>query len=145
MSSSTGILGLTGLLDAYVPIPTDSVWLADGIDTRYRFDVYDLSARPRETNAVYAFAQQDYLGLSGYRILYIGKAEQIADRLSGHEKKETAIALGANKLLMHKPRSFDRISYLEAERKLIAAYAPILNFQHNPLGGIAGLLAGIYK
>jgi hypothetical protein len=66
------------------------------------------------------------------RVLYLGKADVLSERLSGHEKLGLAMLMGATQLWVHEPGPFDLVSHEDAERRLIRAYAPILNKQHNP-------------
>jgi predicted GIY-YIG superfamily endonuclease len=111
------------------------VWGDDGVDSQYRFDIYDISASPVGTNAIYVFAR---LEGSTYLALYIGRAEVLERRLSNHERRDEAIRQGARALLVHIPGSAPRVAYVEAERRLIRRYGPILNEQHNPLAGLFG-------
>jgi len=135
-------IGLGGLLGVNMPAPLDrypDVVLDDGIDTRYRFAAHHISGRQYGVNVVYGFATVDARGIY---IHYIGRAETLSERLSGHEKMSTAIARGANRLLIHEPTALDVIDYKTAERRLIARYCPLLNTHHNQmvgLGGLAGL------
>lgn len=107
--------------------PISSIKGFDGIDTDYTFGVYSIHVVPSATNAVYMFCKIE----SGqYVPLYVGKAESLNNRLMGHERMEEAIRLRATHLLVHKPGFGARINYLEAERRLIAHYNPVLNVQH---------------
>lgn len=100
----------------------------DGIDTTYTFGVYDISALPSGLSAVYMFCKIEN-GL--YVPLYIGRAINLPDRLSGHEKKSQAIRLGATYLLVHTPPIVGaRVDYVTAEKRLIRHYNPVLNTQH---------------
>jgi hypothetical protein len=125
---------LGGLFQPPQVFPFGNVWGSDGIDTRYNFTIYDISARPAGVNAVYMFARQ-----SGetYIPLYIGRAEILSERLANHEKRLPAIVLGASRLLIHIPGPQDRIRYQEAERRLIHRFSPMLNVQHNHLSRTA--------
>jgi len=110
--------------------PISSANGSDGIDTSYRFDVYPIHAAPHGTNAVYLFSKAQ----GGQFVpLYIGKAENLRSRLIGHERMAEALRLGATHLLTHKPGYGDKVHYLEAERRLIAHYNPVLNVQHRTL------------
>ena len=86
-------------------------------------------AIPRATNSVYLFCKVQG---GQYVPLYIGKATELSKRLVGHERLDEAIRLGATHLLAHAPGLGARVHYLEAERRLIGHYAPILNVQHKP-------------
>lgn len=101
----------------------------DGVDTDYRFSVYDIRDRPAGFAAIYVFAR--WTG-AGYSPLYIGKADDLLARLCGHDRLDEALRLGASHLLVHIPGRFDRVTYTEAERRLIRRFAPPLNTQHNP-------------
>ena len=112
------------------PTPIASIWGEDGISHHYRFDVYDIGDCPAGVNAVYVFAG---LQASIYVPVYIGRAEILSRRLTGHDRRHEAICYGARFLLIHTPAPLDPISYIEAERRLIQQYAPVLNEQFNPL------------
>ena len=109
------------------------VWGDDGIGYQYRFAVYDIHACPAAPNAVYIFAARQSLT---YIPLYVGRAESLSQRLSGHERRDEAIRRGARYLLVHVPAVTDPIGYAEAERRLIRHYAPELNEQHNLLAAL---------
>ncbi len=113
--------------------PLGHVWGDDGISCRYRFAVYDIHACPAAPNAVYIFAARQSLT---YIPLYIGRAESLSRRLSGHERRDEAIRRGAHHLLVHVPAVTDPIGYAEAERRLIRHYGPALNEQHNLLAAL---------
>lgn len=119
------------------PYPTPHfgtpIILDDGISVEYRFDNFDISYKAYGVNAVYAFAS---LGLAGLRILYIGKADILSERLSRHEKMPEACAMGATRLLVHIPSAHDPIDHVAAEKRLIGRYVPPLNKQHNPLSSL---------
>src|SRR4051794_3328766 len=83
-----------------VPIPIVSIWGEDGISHHYRFDVYDIWTCPAGVNAVYVFAA---LRGSTYVPVYIGRAEILSRRLTGHERRQEAIRHGARFLLIHTP------------------------------------------
>lgn len=99
----------------------------DGIDTDYTFGVYSIHSSPSATNAIYMFCN---IQGGQYVPLYIGRAEDLNNRLTGHERLAEAIRLGATHLLVHTPAYAARVHYLEAERRLIAHYNPVLNVQH---------------
>lgn len=102
----------------------------DGVDTNYSFDIYEIRTIPSAFCAVYMFCK---LEGSIYAPLYIGRAENLANRLSGHERLEEAIFQGATRLLLHAPGHAARVGYIEAERRLIIRYSPPLNTQHRTL------------
>ena len=95
----------------------------DGVDTNYEFSVYPIHAKPRRAHAIYLFCCSKE---GRYEPVYIGEAEDLHSRLVGHERLVEAGRLGATDLLVHSS-DFD---YIEAERRFIARYNPILNVQH---------------
>ena len=99
----------------------------DGIDTNYTFEVYPILTKPRRANSVYLFC---CVQGAHYAPIYIGKAEDLHSRLVGHNRLVEAICLGARYLLVHSPGLWPRIHYLEAERRFIAHYNPVLNVHH---------------
>lgn len=107
--------------------PISSIKGFDGIDTDYTFGVYSIHVEPSATNAVYMFCK---IQSGQYVPLYIGKAENLISRLTSHERAAEAIRLGATHLLVHVPGFGARVHYLEAERRLIAHYNPVLNVQY---------------
>ena len=114
-------------LGSVSPIP--SIKGFDGVDTEYSFGIYSIHATPCAKNAVYLFCKVQG---GQYVPLYIGKAADLSKRLVQHERLDEAIRLGATHLLVHAPGLGARVHYLEAERRLIGHYAPILNVQHRP-------------
>lgn len=100
------------------PAPRGEVWGSDNINTRYRFTIYDIRAVPSGIDAVYIFAR---LEGATYVPLYIGRADVLSRRLTGHERKAEAIRRGATFLLVHELGAQPRVPYKEAERRLIAA------------------------
>jgi excinuclease UvrABC nuclease subunit len=113
-----------------------SVKGGDGLGIEYSFGVYDIRALPSATNAVYLFCKIEN---GNYVPLYIGKAENLSNRLSGHERKDEAIRLGAKYLFVHAPGFAAMVGYLEVERRLIARYDPVLNTHHrNAFANIGG-------
>ena len=107
--------------------PVASIKGFDGVDTDYSFGIYSIHATPRATNSIYLFCK---IQGGKYVPLYIGKAVDLRKRLVGHERLSEAIRLGATRLLVHSPGFGARVQYLEAERRLIGYYGPILNVQH---------------
>lgn len=114
-----------GSLAGYAPIASINGF--DGVDTNYSFGVYSIHSTPSATNAVYLFCK---IQNGQYVPLYIGKAENLHSRLVGHERMAEGIRLGATHLLVHTPGYGARVHYMEAERRLIAHYDPVLNVQH---------------
>ena len=120
---------LANLFAQPVTMPFGTVTGFDGVDTNYQFQVYDIDACPAGAEAVYIFAKFE-AGI--YVPIYIGRAESLSQRLSGHERRAEAIRLGARYLLVHTPGRGARVAFDEAERRLIHHYAPALNQQFNP-------------
>ncbi len=114
-------------------IPMGSIWGDDGVSHRYRFAIYNIAACPAGVNAVYVFAR---LEGSVYVPVYVGRADILSRRLTGHDRRDEAIRLGAQFLLVHIPAPSDPIGYEEAERRLIRRYTPALNEQFNPLASL---------
>ena len=112
-------------LVSFSPIASASGF--DGVDTNYSFGVYSVHATPNATNAVYLFCK---FHAGQYMPVYTGKAENLHSRLVEHERMDESIRLGATHLLVHTPGYGARVHYLEAERRLIAYYNPVLNVQH---------------
>lgn len=110
--------------------PIASIKGFDGIDTEYTFGVYSIHSSPSATNAVYMFCK---IQGGQYVSLYIGKAENLNNRLTRHERLAEAVRLGATHLLVHAPGYGAKVHYLEAERRLIAHYNPVLNVHHRTL------------
>ncbi|WP_167646254.1 hypothetical protein [Mameliella alba] len=98
------------------------VMFLDDRTVQYRFEVYGLEQRPSLKNVVYAFVAN-----GSEPIKYIGKANDLAIRLSSHDKLVPAIMLGATELWVHVPGPTDRIGHEEAEERLIRSYSPPLN------------------
>lgn len=107
-----------------------SIYIFDGTDTNYRFEIYGISEIPAGTNAVYMFCK---LQNSTFEPVYIGKAEDLATRLHRHERISEAVLLGASHLLVHEPGYEPRINSIEAERRLIAHFNPFLNLHHRTI------------
>ena len=101
----------------------------DGI-ARYYFEVYGISEILAGTNAVYMFCK---FQSSAYCPLYIGRAENLAIRLTEHERINEAIRHGASHLLVCMPDYTAQIYFIEAERRLIAHFNPPLNHQHRTI------------
>ncbi len=132
-----GLFGLGNLLTMPSSYFGD-VYLDDGAGIRYTFSSFGIHDKISGRDAVYAFATQDAFGST---IHYIGKADDLGTRLSGHERLNDAIRAGANRVLVHIPGPGFIVGHLEAEKRLISRYNPALNTQHvdNKLLGILGL------
>lgn len=101
-------------------VPRQQTVILQDRSVRYSFNVHRIGEKPAYTNCVYVFTKD---GLP----LYIGKAENLTERLSGHEKLLPALLLGANQLFVHSPTLLCAVPYSEAEERLIGAYNPPLN------------------
>ena len=107
----------------------------DGVDTDYLFYIYEINQCPSEFNAVYMFCKtQVYPRYQSYIPLYIGKTNDVAKRLNGHERLMDAINQGATHLLVHVPGYKDLIKYTDAEQRLINYYDPPMNSRRSALG-----------
>ena len=102
-------------------IPTIYFSYEDG--TRYEFRIYPIEATPSADNAVYMFCCVED---NEYIPVYIGKAEDLPDRLSGHERIDEARDLGATHLLVYASDP----KYKDVETWLIAHHNPTLNKHH---------------
>jgi len=112
-------------------------YMWDDCGIRYRFEVRPLTPRSYGTAVVYGFLTAER------RVLYLGKADILSERLSGHEKLGLAVRMGATELWVHEPGPFHLVSHEDAERRLIRAYAPILNKQHNPAAQLRGSISNL--
>ncbi len=109
----------------HTPATAGAVRGFDGVDTSYQFEIFGIHAQPAKTNAVYMFCK---LENGNYVPVYIGRAQNLSERLANHERKTEAINLGAQYLLVHTPPVYAaRVNYIEAERRLITQYNPVLN------------------
>ena len=97
--------------------------LFDGFNANYPFSIFSIQAIPNATNAVYIFC---YFQGNGYVLLYVGAAGDLSTRLSGHDRMQAALNMGATHLLVYAPDP----SYMDVERRFIAHYKPALNVQH---------------
>ena len=95
----------------------------DGINTNYPFIVYSINDRPSAANAVYIFC---YIHDGKWILVYVGSAGDLSSRLSGHERMQDALDMGATHLLVYAPDP----NYQDVERRLIARYDPDLNKHH---------------
>ncbi len=125
------------------PVPHGEFWVEDGSGMRFRFWRFPIDARPIITNAVYGMISSAGLLSSANRLMYLGRAERLDRRLSGHEKLDRAKRLGANELWVHQPMVGDPIPYWQVESRLIKRYSPPLNENEPspfpPLGALFGL------
>ena len=120
-------MGTSNFLQNLTPLQPPNLGLvtgSDGVDTDYSFAIYPITSVPSARNAVYMFCQQQS---SNYVPVYIGKADDLSSRLHAHERINEAMRLGATHLLVHVPGLTARVHYLEAERRLIYRYQPVLN------------------
>lgn len=84
----------------------------------YTFSLHPFDTKFNPVGAVYMF-------LKGNVVLYVGKAKDLANRMSNHHKEEQARHLGAHQigaLVVSTEGERDRI-----ERDLIASHQPVCN------------------
>lgn len=128
MSNSLLAAALRGSLPTPLAFAVDTAFAEDGLGMRYRFDVFDIRARPPGVEAVYWFAK---LTESTYVPLYIGRADILSRRLASHDRIDEAIRGGATYLLVHIPGPTDPVRFADVERRLISRFCPPLNEHHN--------------
>lgn len=128
MTNSLLAAALRASLPTPSALPVDTAFAEDLLGMRYRFDVYDIRARPSGVEAVYWFAG---LSASTYVPLYIGRADILSTRLASHDRIDEAIRRGATHLLVHIPGPADPIRFADVERRLISRFCPPLNEQYN--------------
>ena len=85
----------------------------------YYASVYDL-ATPPAYPGVYLVGSQDS---TGFRIVYIGEAQDVRARLANHEKRAVFTRYGATVVAVHVTFT-DGAGRCAVERDLIAAYDP---------------------
>lgn len=95
------------------------------LEVDYTFEVFPIFARPRKSHSLYIF------GRDRHWMYYAGIAENLFERLSGHERMLEAIELGANELWVHTPGPDALVDFRNAERRLIGCHGFPLNKQHN--------------
>lgn len=80
--------------------------------------------------------------LQGWTIPYVGETISLKTRLTGHERWQSAIRLGASHVLAHV--NLNAVARLAEERDLIRAYNPPLNVQERtaPAAGFGHGLQG---
>lgn len=124
--------GLMTTLSSY-PTSKGQYNLYDIYNDQYGFEIYGIHEFPVGNNLLYCFATlHRQLNGNFYTPLYIGETTKAPQRFYSHDEKRNAISLGATTLLIHRVNSLSGISRFEIEKRLIAAYQPILNDQHNP-------------
>jgi hypothetical protein len=139
----TGIFGglfELGRLTPALPTFFGNVFLDDGIGTRYRFESFGIRDKLYGVNVVYAFAVEHF---GSHSIKYIGKANILSERINSHERLAEAIRAGANRLLVHTPTPYDRVSHEEAEKRLIRRYSPSMNTQHTASNEFSQMIIGL--
>jgi len=114
-----------------LPIRADFCF-TDGFGGQFLFRPFVLDAKPDYSRVVYAFATPEQ------RVLYFGRAEDLPQRLYGHERKDEAAAFGATELWVHQPAPNAPLNYIAAEQHLIRACAPMMNDQHNIVRALLG-------
>ena len=96
-------------------------WLSDGDGWRYRFERWPINLFPDRERCVYVFAAP--LG----RVLFIGAARDLRDRVFGHERLRDAMNAGASEIWAHSPNQDDPFVFHEVERRLLTTLKPPLN------------------
>ena len=79
----------------------------------------------------YAFVMQ--LPDGRYRPLYFGEAENLQERIPGHERWAEALRAGATHVMAHATQVGER-ARCDEERDLIQQWNPALNVQHRTTG-----------
>ncbi|HVY87419.1 MAG TPA: GIY-YIG nuclease family protein [Hyphomonadaceae bacterium] len=128
LSGLTDPLSAAASALAQLMVPPKVVVPDYGVD--YTFDVFPISYRPAGKNCVYIFAKDRCW------MYYAGIAEDLFNRLTGHERMHEVIEMGANEVWVHTPGPNAIFGYKEAERRLIERHCFPLNKQHNPLAAI---------
>ena len=123
--------------------PLPDFWIWDGFDMKYRFVRLPIEARPDASESVYAYVTLRRGILVMFPSFeYVGRAEELRDRLNHHERLAEAIRRGATELWVHTPSRHDPIGYYEAERRLIETYKPPMCRQRPaPLGRLGSVFA----
>lgn len=98
----------------------------DAFGVTYPMTVYRIGDRPAGVECVYCFARRT---ASGYEPFYLGRAEVLSQRLSGHDKFQRARDAGADVLLVWYCTSQNGSRFKDVERRLIQYYQPPLNDQ----------------
>lgn len=92
---------------------------------------------PRDAAAIqpvagnYAFLKQ--LPNGSYQILYVGQADNVRNRLPGHERWSDALKAGVTIVVAHSTQGGE-LARLSEERDLIVKWNPPLNVQHRTTG-----------
>jgi len=98
------------------------------LGAEYEFVAFPLEWEPDSIGAVYAFTGRDpSTSPATHEILYVGVAEDINERLSGHEKLKCVMPLGCNCICIH-PENSEQ-ARLHKEKDLIAKHNPPCNRQ----------------
>ena len=102
--------------------------------SQYTHEVCDYAGNWVTKPGNYAFAGVASEGIAAFwRIFYVGKADNLRARISGHDRWAEAVALGATHVLAHVNENGDE-DVLAEECDLIRAYDPPLNKQHRMMG-----------
>lgn len=99
----------------------------DGKGWKFEFTRYSIYARPSGTRAVYVFAT------AAGHVLYIGRAEDLTDRVGNHDRIAEAVSRGASELWVHRTGPYSSVHFHDVEKQLIQTYCPQMNTQHNSL------------
>lgn len=102
---------------------------------RFEFEEHRIDEAPTGTNDLYVFCTE---GIWGFNPLYVGKAQNLRDRLQNHERLDDAKKKGATKLLVHSEPDLVAAQLEDAETLLINELQPLLNVQKKfPMRGRA--------
>jgi len=109
-------------------VPTISFTTIDGL--RYDFGAYPKLSLWTQSGGVYLFLTPPAAGYSKWLLHYVGKTENLAQRLPFHERWDEAARRGATHVGICLLRNDWERSNVEAA--MIRAFAPALNEQHKP-------------
>jgi excinuclease UvrABC nuclease subunit len=102
-------------------------WTVSGNDKRH-FLVYRLDERLPQCPGIYLFAKSAGLLGFGWHPIYVGIADDIAQRHSNHERRDDALRWGATHLHVHECENALARFHLEAS--MIEIHQPPLNKHH---------------
>lgn len=119
-------------MEIYMNTRFNSVYWVSPLGETIRFEVCEYYGLWREAGGIYAFCAFD--GVRVYTPLYIGKASNLRQRMSSHEKWPSAYKLGACHVLAFAEQSDSKRSFLEY--MLIRQFNPPLNTQLKTLPSV---------
>lgn len=94
--------------------------------TSYEFHESRIEEEWEDVPAIYAFA---YLGIGGWKLLYVGQCDSARKRIPSHERWAEAKKRSATRVLNHLASTNEEVR-LQEERDLIEAYKPEMNAQN---------------